>query len=248
MPFDTDPQLIVLVALILLLGATVKGAMGIGMPLVSIPLLSLLVTPPLAIALLAAPILASNAMQIYETKPLGLSIKRMGLLLLVQTVSMVVTVRWTASISPAELNKWLGLSIFLTAALLMFKPSFHIPAKMEPVCSVFVGLAAGFVGGVSSMTGPVVIAYLIALRMRREEFIGTISTVYLLTALPMYAAMLWFGRFGLGAILLSLLALPPMFLGMHFGKQLRQHLDEQRFRRILIGFLLAMAATLFFKS
>jgi len=55
MPFDTDPLLMVLVALLLLSGATVKSAMGIGMPLVSIQLLSLLVTPPLAMPCLLRP-------------------------------------------------------------------------------------------------------------------------------------------------------------------------------------------------
>lgn len=248
MTFEASPYLITAMALILLLGAIVKGAMGVGMPLVSIPLLSLLISPPVAIGLLAAPVLASNAIQVYETRSLSVSIKRLGLLLLCQFIALALTVRWTTTISTGELNRWLALSIALTAGLLMFKPSFQIPARLEPVCSVVVGAAAGFVGGVSAMTGPVVIAYLIALRMSREVFIGTISMMYLLTALPLYGLMLWYGRFGLDVVLWSLLSLLPMALGMRLGRGLRQYLNEQGFRRVLLVFLLAMALSLFFKS
>jgi uncharacterized membrane protein YfcA len=248
MSFDASPHLIAAMALILLLGAIVKGAMGVGMPLISIPLLSLLISPPVAIGLLAAPVLASNAIQVYETRALSLSIKRMALLLGCQFITMALTIRWTTTISAAALNQWVGASIALTALLLMFKPRFHIPASIEPLCSALVGAAAGFVGGISAMTGPVVIAYLIALRMNRDTFVGTISMVYLLTAVPLYGLMLWYGRFGLDVVGWSLLSLLPMLVGMQLGRRLRAYLDEQRFRQLLLVFLLAMALSLFFKA
>jgi uncharacterized membrane protein YfcA len=248
MSFEVDIWLIASMAFVLLLGATVKGALGVGMPLVSVPLLSWLIPPPVAIGLLAAPVLASNAIQVFETRSKGWSIRRLGMLLVCQIVVMVLTVKWTTTISANALNKWLSLSIALTVMLLTFKPSAQIPPKLEPTCSAAVGAAAGFIGGISAMTGPVVIAYLIALRLNREAFIGTISMVYLLTAVPMYGTMLWYSRFGLDVLALSLLALLPMALGLQLGRRLRQSLNEERFRRVLLVFLLAMAVSLFFKT
>jgi uncharacterized membrane protein YfcA len=37
-------------------------------------------------------------------------------------------------------------------------------------------------------------------------------------------------------------------VGMRLGRHLRQHLDERRFRHLLLVFLLAMAVSLFFKA
>lgn len=244
----TDPLSLAAIALILLTGATVKGALGVGLPLVAIPLLSLVVTPPVAIGLLAAPVLVSNVIQVRETRSHGLAIRRIAWLMAFQYLSLVWTVRWTATISVTELNQWMALSVFLAACLLIFKPQFKISPAFEPPLNILVGLIAGFMGGVSALTGPVVIAYLVALRMGREEFIGTISTVYLLSAAPMYLLMLWYERFGWGEVLWSVAALAPMYFGLQLGRRLRGHLNEERFRLLLLVFLLATAVSLYFKN
>lgn len=244
----SDPASLAAITLVLLLGATVKGALGVGMPLVSIPLLSLLVTPPVAIGLLAAPILVSNAMQLREARGHGLVVRRIAWLMAFQYFSLFLTVRWTSTISVVELNQWMALSVLLASCMLIFKPKFKIDPAYEPPLNVLVGLMAGFMGGVSALTGPVVIAYLVALRMGREEFIGTISAVYLLSAAPMYVLMLIYGRFGWNEILLSVLALVPMFFGLAVGRRLRQYLNENAFRYLLLIFLLATSVSLYLKK
>lgn len=55
------PWLLTLAAL--LLGGTTKGALGVGLPLVAIPILSLGMPAPQAIALLVMPVLLSNILQ-----------------------------------------------------------------------------------------------------------------------------------------------------------------------------------------
>ena len=148
------------IALILLLGATVKGALGVGMPLLSIPLLSLIMSPATAIGLLAAPILASNALQLYETRLFVFALRRIVWLMIFQYAALVWTIQWTTTIDVSELNRWTASSVFLSACLLLFKPQFQIPTSLEVPISILVGLLAGFMGGVSALTGPVVIAYL----------------------------------------------------------------------------------------
>jgi uncharacterized membrane protein YfcA len=87
-----------------------------------------------------------------------------------------------------------------------------------------------------------------ALRLKREEFIASISIIYLLGSVPMYVAMLWYGRFGFNEVALSVLALLPMFGGLRLGKAIRQYLSEIAFRRVLTGFLVILALMLVVKS
>ncbi|TXH38304.1 MAG: sulfite exporter TauE/SafE family protein [Burkholderiaceae bacterium] len=232
---------------ILLFGATIKGAMGVGMPLVAVPLLSLIMPASQAMGCLVAPVLVSNAMQSNEAKSVTQVIRRMSWLLTSQFIAMVFTVKWTTTISVADINKLVGVIVVLAAALLAFKPQGKIPAVYEKPLGILVGAFAGFIGGVSSLTGPVLVTYLLALRLPRDEFVGTISIIYFLTGLPMYIVMLLYGRFSVYEVALSGLALLPMFLGLRLGKQIRNRLNEQTFRRLLLTFLIAVAMLLMFK-
>ena len=233
-----------LFAVALLTGGLVKGALGVGLPLVAVPLLSLGMPPHLAIALLVVPVLASNFWQAVEGGRLVPSLQRFGGLIAAQFLATVLTVRMTLALSASQLSAMLAGAVLLAVALMAWKPTLQISASRERAVGVGVGLLSGLLGGVSSLTGPVIITYLMALRLRRDEFVGSISIIYLSAALPLYGAMLLFGRLGPTELTGSLLALVPMAAGLLAGKALRQHLDDNRFRRVLLVFLIVLAILL----
>lgn len=239
------PWLLFLTAL--LAGGLVKGALGVGLPLVAVPLLSLGMPPHMAIALLVVPVLASNLWQALEGGHLLPSLQRFGGLIAAQFLATVLTVRMTLALSASQLNAMLAGAVLLAVALMACKPTLQISASRERSVGVGVGLLSGLLGGVSSLTGPIIITYLMALQLRRDEFVGSISIIYLSGALPLYGAMLLFGRLGPGELTGSLLALLPMAAGLLAGKALRQRLDDNRFRRLLLAFLVVLALLLLFK-
>lgn len=239
------PWLLFLTAL--LAGGLVKGALGVGLPLVAVPLLSLGMPPHMAIALLVVPVLASNLWQALEGGRLLPSLQRFGGLIAAQFLATVLTVRMTLALSASQLNALLAGAVLLAVALMAWKPTLQISARRERVVGVGVGLLSGLLGGVSSLTGPIIITYLMALQLRRDAFVGSISIIYLSGALPLYGAMLLFGRLGVGELTGSLLALLPMAAGLLAGKALRQRLDDNRFRRVLLVFLVVLALLLLFK-
>lgn len=236
-----------LFAAALLAGGFVKGALGVGLPLLAVPLLSLGVQPHLAIALLVVPVLASNFWQALEGGQFMPSLRRFGGLIAAQFLATVLTVRLTLTLSASQLNAMLAGAVLLAVVLMALKPTLQISASRERVVGVIVGLVSGLLGGVSSLTGPVIITYLVALQLRRDEFVSSISIVYLTGALPLYGAMLLFGRLGLAELTGSLLALVPMGAGLLIGKTLRRRLDDNRFRRLLLAFLVVLALLLLFK-
>ncbi|WP_342131618.1 sulfite exporter TauE/SafE family protein [Hydrogenophaga sp. OTU3427] len=240
-------SLLTLCALAFVLGGVVKGALGVGLPLVAVPLLSLWLPSPQAIALLVAPVLLSNLWQAVEGGRLRGSLRRFGGLIAAQCLATVLTVRLTLSLSVQQLNVMLALAVLLAVALMAWQPSLRISPERERVVGVGVGLLSGLLGGVSSLTGPVIITYLMALKLPREDFIGSISIIYLSAAVPLYGAMLLFGRIGASELALSVLALLPMGLGLLAGKAVRRRLDEILFRRVLLAFLCVLAALLLFK-
>jgi uncharacterized protein len=127
------------------------------------------------------------------------------------------------------------------------KPTLRVNPRQEQRVGTAIGLFSGLLGGVSSLTGPVIITYLLSLKIDRDTFIGSISVIYLTGAVPLYFAMLWFGRVAVVDFAMSGVALMPMAIGLAIGKMLRQWLDEALFRKVLLGFLIVLALSLLLK-
>jgi uncharacterized membrane protein YfcA len=226
------------------LGGVVKGLLGVGLPLVVVPLLALVIPSPKAIALMGIPILLSNVWQAADGGHAGYAVRRFWTLLLPMVIATALTVRFTLGLPVTTLNALLAGALLLAVILMAWHPRLDVSAHAERRWSAVVGALSGAMGGVSSLMGPLLITYLVALRLTREQFIGSISVIYLAGAIPMYASLAALDVMGLPEATLSALALAPMFGGMALGKRLRSRVSEVLFRRLLLGFLTVVALLL----
>ena len=97
-------------ALFFTMGGFVKGTMGVGLPLVVVPTLSLLIPAPQAMGLLVVPVLVSNLWQAVEGGNVRYSIRRFASLILVQMVITLLTVKFSSGLSVGHLNLLIGIS------------------------------------------------------------------------------------------------------------------------------------------
>jgi len=246
--FGTDMLLVAAVCTAAIIcGGVIKGTLGVGLPLLAVPVMSLFISSTQAIALVSVPVLVSNIWQVWQEGSLKASLKRFWPLMLTQALMTIGSVYWTLSFSVSELNRVLAFALILAVVLMAFKPSFNIPPEKEPMTSALVGVTSGLLGGASSLMGPIVISYMMSLKLHRDEFVGCISVIYLNAAWPLYLAMWGFGRMSLDDIAYSFLAIIPMFLGLYAGQKIRHHLSEETFRRALLGFLSVVAVMLVFR-
>lgn len=243
--FGTDLTLVIVVCTAAILcGGLIKGTLGVGLPLFAVPVMSLFITSTQAIALVSVPVLVSNIWQVWQEGSLKTSMKRFWPLMLTQAVVTIFSVYWTLSFSVKELNAVLAFALIVAVVLMAFKPSFNIPPQKEPAISALVGVTSGLLGGASSLMGPIVISYMMSLKLSRDEFVGCISVIYLNAAWPLYLAMWHFGRMSLDDVGYSFLAIVPMFLGLQAGRSIRHRLSEDTFRKALLGFLMVVAIML----
>jgi len=250
MEFSLSPDGVLIIAvctLAILLGGVIKGTLGVGLPLFAVPLLSLLIGSTHAIALVAVPVLVSNIWQAWQEGSWTASMKRFWPLMLSQSIMTVLAVYFTLSFSVKQLNMLVAFAVLLAVALMLFKPSFNIPPHREKMMGTLVGGLSGILGGVSSLMGPILISYTMSLKLKRDEFVGAISVIYLMTALPMYMAMFSFGRIEAMDLGYSVFALIPMAVGLKAGQKLRHRLSEEAFRKVLLAFLILIAVLLVFR-
>jgi len=242
---STDMVLIIAAcAAAILFGGIVKGTLGVGLPLFAVPIMSLMVGSTQAIALVAVPVLVSNIWQAWQEASWKASLKRFWPLMLTQAIMTVFAVHWTLSFSVKELNMLVAFAVILAVVSMLFKPSFTISADKERWTGALVGTLSGMLGGVSSLMGPILISYMLSLKLQRDEFVGAVSVIYLNAAWPLYLAMYSFGRMEVVDLGYSVLALLPMAIGLRTGQKLRHRLSEDAFRKVLLGFLTFIAVLL----
>ncbi|MSP35467.1 MAG: sulfite exporter TauE/SafE family protein [Limnohabitans sp.] len=242
---STDALLITAAcAAAILFGGIVKGTLGVGLPLLAVPIMSLMIGSTQAIALVAVPVLVSNIWQAWQEASWKASLKRFWPLMLTQAIMTVIAVHWTLSFSVKQLNMLVAFAVVLAVVSMLFKPSFTIPADKERWTGALVGSVSGMLGGVSSLMGPILISYMLSLKMQRDEFVGAVSVIYLNAAWPLYLAMYSFGRMEVVDLGYSVLALVPMAIGLTTGQKLRHRISEEAFRKILLGFLTFIAVLL----
>lgn len=227
-----------------LCGGFVKGAIGIGLPMVAMPILSLSLSVPEAIAITALPVLASNTWQAVVGGYLGRALWRFMPLIVTMTLFTFFTARLLHVISLRWLDVVLGVTL-LAMVLFMFRaPRIAFAPRRESAVSAAVGVLAGLLGGLTSLSGVPVIMYLLALQLPKNEFVGSIAVNYFFGGLALAISLVHHQVLGAVEGTVSLAALVPMAAGMVLGERLRARLDPLVFRRAVLGVVAVVALVL----
>ncbi len=231
---DFTTTTLAVAALALALGGFSKGVLGVGLPMVALPIMSSVIPIRDAVAMLYFPILATNFYQAVAGGHLKMALKRFWLLLTVLCLFVWVGTFSLVRLDTAMVSVVLGLAIAVFAAASLARPSFVIGPRWERPLGVLAGAAGGFFGGLALIGGPPVIMYYVALKLKKEEFIGCIGLVYLLTLVPAGFSFVSFGVLEWRHVVPGLLTLAPVMVGLVVGQWLRGKIDQDLFRKILL--------------
>ncbi len=215
---------------IFVLGGMVKGALGIGLPLVLIPLATQFLELPAAVALLTLPMVATNISQAAEGGHTGAAIRNLWPILVMLVLGTLVGVHLLISIDRRVLNGIVGISFVLLAAMLLSMPRLRIDRRIDPWAGPLVGLCAGLLGGMSAIFGPPMIAYMVGRGSDPDIFVKHMAILALTASLTLLAALGGSGSLAPADLLVSAAAMIPIQLGMPLGRWLRRRIAPAVFR------------------
>lgn len=242
------PGLLLMLALTFLLAGTVKGVIGMGMPTVSLALLTATVGLQPAMALLLVPTVVTNIWQALVGGRLLAIVRRLWPFLLASVVTVWPGVIVLARVDARWLALLLGLLITTYALTNLRWAHLVLPVGHERRAGVMSGLVNGLFTG---MTGSSVfpgVAYLQSLGLPREALVQSMGILFTLATLSLGLAM-GGERLLTGPLLaLSVAALVPALLGMQLGRLLRRRLSDALFRRLFFLGLLVMGMYLMVRS
>jgi uncharacterized membrane protein YfcA len=237
-----------IVAATFLLAGTIKGVIGLGLPTVSLAILTVAFDLPTAMALLLVPSFVTNLWQASIGGNARLLILRLWPFLLSASLTVWIGAMALVRVDLTLLSTLLGalLVIYAVASLAGLKPV--IAARQE----IWSGPLAGTINGLlTGMTGSFVVPgvmYLNALGFTRLQLVQAMGMLFTLSTLALALALGNYGLIGEAQILESSIALLPAVIGMLVGQAIRGAISESIFRRVFFLSLLILGAYIVFNA
>ncbi len=232
----------------LFLGGLVKGTTGFGLPLIALPLLSLILPIPTAIVTLVLAIFLSNVYLIGREGIKNIDAVRFGPLILFMIIGIVIGAWFLSAADETLIYRALGAIIVAFAILNMTQTRIEVPTERQSLYNPLVGLTAGILGGMSTLMGPILILYLSSLGLAPNVFVATIAFLYLIAVTAITLALASFEIVTYDEFSLSLAAIFPVFAGLWIGGKIRRHLTVDRFLVVIDVLLVFMGVSLIAKG
>jgi uncharacterized membrane protein YfcA len=234
----TDPATIAAIAVVFLLAGIVKGVVGLGLPTLSMGLLTLMVSPAQAATLLLAPSFVTNLWQMAVGPHLRALLRRLWPLLGAVVLGTVAGSGSLSGSNAAAAAVALGAVLIAYAAVALWAPRLRVPRGAEPWAGPLVGLATGFVTGATGVFVVPAVPYLQAIGLEKDELVQALGLSFTVSTLALGAGLALHDAFASSEVMASLLALIPALVGMQCGQWIRARVEPRIFR---LWFLASLA-------
>ncbi len=236
-----DDTTLVILATFLLAGL-VKGVIGLGLPTVSLAILTVALDLPSAMVLLLVPSFVTNLWQAMVGGNTKLILGRIWPFLLMATLTIWIGVQALRHVQLSMLSALLG--VLLTAYAIGSLGGLRF--SVSPQKAIWGGALPGMINGIlTGMTGSFVVPgvmYLQALGFSRDALIQAMGMLFALSTLALGLVLQNNNMLSSEQIIDSSIALLPAIAGMVLGQRIRRRISEPLFRKIFFVSLLALGA------
>ncbi len=228
-------------------GGIVKGSVGIGMSMFSVPLIAFILPPTKAMMLLCFPVIVTNFIQMDIKR--GVSNYRFLPMFMTLFLGIIIGGKLILSLNLKTISIIIALTIIIFTLFNFFGLNLKwLKPKYEKIISIFIGFFSGILGGLSTFYAPPIITFLVSLNLAKENFIRTTATMYFLASIPLYSSLIFHGLGNFYDLLVSLIITAPALLGQYFGTKIRLRLTNAIFRKAILVILIVIGFSLLIKN
>jgi len=233
---------IVVIFATFLLAGTVKGVIGLGLPTVSLALLTVAIDLPSAMALLLVPSFFTNLWQAAVGGNGKAIILRVWPFLMMATLTVWLGATALTRVDLSFLSALLGALLVAYSILNLAGLRVMITTRQEVWVGPLFGTANGILTG---MTGSFVVPgvmFLQAIGLPRDMLIQAMGILFTASTLALAFALQGNNFLTAQLSMLSAVSLLPAAIGLAIGLRIRQNLSEQIFRSVFFTALLMLGA------
>ena len=230
-------------------GGFIKGALGVGTPLLTVPMMALVLPPQMAIAIMAIPVVVVNLWQFSQAERSMTVVKNFWPAFIGILIGTWIGVKILSVINEQALLIFVGVAVIAFAVLQSSSYRLHLTEATVKPAGVGFGGAAGLIGGVCSFFGPMMIIYLISIpQLSKNQFVSTISFLYVSAVVPWAITLYLFGILDDRLLIYSTCGVIPVMLGQTLGRRLRERISEDRFKYLIIGILIVSGLSMLWRA
>jgi len=239
-------QLLTLVAGLGIAGLA-KGATAMGLPLIATPILASVFGPRQAVVIITIPIFVANTLLVLQSWRVFGFLRTLVPLVVANAAGTALGALLLAGLDQRT------FAILITAMVVVFlvrgerivgEPGARRARLLTPV----VGFAGGVMQGTTSISSPIIGSFFHAMRLPPREYVITLASVFQLSSAVQLVSYSALGLFTPELVTLGVIACIPMLLALMAGIALRGHLDQARFRQVIVVLLVASVANLLWRT
>jgi uncharacterized membrane protein YfcA len=216
----------------LIVAGLLKGMIGVGMPVVALPLLSLFIDIKSAAMLLSMPLIFSNVPQALEGGKTGRCLMQLMPVILGMIPGLFLGVRALLALDANLARIIAGLVLVGVGGITLLAPKLQLHARLILPAGIAFGFFGGILGGIAAMPGPLVFIFLLAKGLSGKAFTKQAS-LYLVVSAGLLAILLTASRqFNWLDVLVSTAAMVPVVLGMYAGQHVRDRIAPETFKKL----------------
>ncbi|MBT3306775.1 MAG: sulfite exporter TauE/SafE family protein [Alphaproteobacteria bacterium] len=241
--------LVAILTAALVVGGIVKGVVALGLPMVSIAILLNFFPPLTVLGILVMPIMVTNFWQSARLGSMGQPWRRFWPMIVTGLVFLFIGAEMIVGMDSTLLFGLLGACVAAFSAISLAHP--NMPAlkpQTEKWAGPVAGAMGGLLGGISTIWGPPMTMYFVMLKLPKDAFVRSVGTAWFAFSIPLAIAYWRNGIFSGDVIYLSLYACIPGLIGIRIGEAIRERIDQDTFRKVMLVMLLLIGLNLIRRS
>ena len=237
---------IVVIFVFLMLGGVLKGAVGLGTPVIAVPAIAAFFGVPFAVAVLILPNIVTNSLQAWQFRAERHHLPFLNVFVGAGLIGVLAGTWVLTTLAPDTLALALALIVVAYIIVRVARPDWRIAAAAAPRLAIVLGGISGVLQGATGISAPTSVTFLNALRLTRPQFVLAVSALFAGFAYVQLPALAVAGIFDRQVAAISLVAVAPVLLGMVVGNHLAARLNPRTFDIVILVVLAGIAAKLFY--
>jgi uncharacterized membrane protein YfcA len=238
MPVDLALFDLVVIFMALFMGGLVKGVLGMGMPVIAVPIIAGFLGVEHAVIVMTIPGILLNGWLCWQERSHASDVPEMKQLLITGAIGAVIG-SWVLFVASDKLLSialviWIGVFFILRFSHPEMTINMNMRMRISPIIGVVAGVFQGAMGTCSAILG----TYLNAADLKPGSFIFAISAPFFILALAQYVTYVALGMYTSQLYIESALAMIPSIISIGLGAWFRKWVNKKMFD-ILILLLMA---------
>jgi|TARA_B100001059_G_scaffold236773_1_gene290161 uncharacterized membrane protein YfcA len=245
---NIDHLILIQVILIFLAGGAVKGLIGVGLPTVTLTLLSFIFDIKESISIILLPVIITNLYQMLNGKHLKQIIDDTKIFQISAVPTVFLGFYFLLLLKSDTILLILAIVLIYNSFLGLLKYEIKFKNYKSKYYQILIGGLTGTVTGISGIYTMPFIFLLQSLQYSKNKAIQLMGLTFFLFACTQFLLFILYDLISFKILALSSIACIPILLGVYLGTVLRRNISENIFKMLFNLMLVFMGILLIIKT